>query len=94
MLTLGSLTIQGTGAIINFRLGQPGVVGGSANDLVAVNGALTLNGNLAITELAGFAPGTYTLFTYTGPTVTSTSARSVGSRVIRPLFPRVAGVCN
>lgn len=42
-LTLSSLSVS------NFELGEAGVVGGANNDLVIVNGALTLNGTLNVT---------------------------------------------
>ena len=39
---------------------------GATSDRVAVTGNLTLGGRLSVTAAAGFAAGTYTLFTYTG----------------------------
>lgn len=63
-LTTGNLLLEG-GAISLFELKTPGVVGG-VNDLISVNGALTLDGTLAVTELAGFGSGIYRLFNYTG----------------------------
>ncbi len=39
---------------------------GTASDLVAVTGNLTLAGTLHVTAGPGFTPGTYTLLTYTG----------------------------
>lgn len=68
-LSLGSLSLDGA-STLNFDLGAPGVVGGGVNDLVQVAGALTLDGTLNVTPLAGFGLepgkgyGVYTLFTY------------------------------
>lgn len=64
-LTTGNLTI-GSGSSLRFELAAPGTVGGTVNDLVTVNGALTLDGTLVVTELAGFSNGTYRLFDHTG----------------------------
>ncbi len=46
-------------SILNYELG-------STSDRVNVTGNLTLAGTLNVTALSGFAPGTYTLLTYTG----------------------------
>ncbi len=56
--------------VVNFSLGTNAAT-------VAVAGNLMLNGILNVTNAAGFGPGTYTLFTYTGaltgnPTLSST----------------------
>jgi hypothetical protein len=64
-LTTGSLTIGGS-SILRFDLATQGAVGGAANDLLTVNGPLTLDGTLVVTELPGFSNGTYRLFNYTG----------------------------
>jgi fibronectin-binding autotransporter adhesin len=64
-LTTAGLTLT-SGASVRFELATPGTVGGSVNDLLAVNGNLTLDGTLVVTELAGFANGTYRLVNYTG----------------------------
>ena len=45
---------------------MPGVIGSGANDLTIVTGNLTLNGILNTTALAGFGPGAYRLFNYSG----------------------------
>jgi autotransporter-associated beta strand protein len=63
---VGALTINGSLALnanagLRFELGPTG-----ASDKVIVNGALTLGGDLTVTNLAGFGAGTYTLFYYTG----------------------------
>jgi autotransporter-associated beta strand protein len=64
-LTCGRLTCGGS-AFLSFDLGAPGVAGGPSNDLVAVEGDLTLDGTLNIVAGASFGPGTYTLATYGG----------------------------
>jgi fibronectin-binding autotransporter adhesin len=51
---------------IALRAELAGTIGGNVNDLVNVNGALTLDGTLAVTELPGFSNGSYTLFDYSG----------------------------
>jgi autotransporter-associated beta strand protein len=60
-LTLNSNLVLNSGAISNFELGTT-----NASDRVAVTGALTLGGTLNVTSVAGFGPGTYTLFAYGG----------------------------
>lgn len=60
-LATGALSLAGN-SVLAFELDTPGGV----NDLIAVNGDLVLDGVLNITDLGGFAPGTYTLLTYTG----------------------------
>jgi autotransporter-associated beta strand protein len=59
-LTLKSLILN-SNALLRFKLGPT-----SASDKIAVTGALTLNGILNVSNLAGFGPGTYTLMTYGG----------------------------
>ena len=61
-LTVGSLVLN-TGSFSNFDLGPAGVVGGGTNDLVIVNGNLTLGGTLNISDLGNFGSGVYRLFT-------------------------------
>jgi len=58
----------GAGATLRYRLGQAGTVGGALNDLFVVNGNLTLNGTLNVTQSAGgsFGAGVYRLIDYTG----------------------------
>ncbi|MHA3771381.1 beta strand repeat-containing protein [Verrucomicrobiota bacterium sgz303538] len=63
-LTTGALSLDDF-STIKFELSAAGTVGG-ANDLLTVNGALTLDGTLVITELPGFTGGTYRLLNYTG----------------------------
>lgn len=69
----GTLTIDGdlvlnAGARVNYRLGQAGTAGGALNDLLVVNGNLTLDGTLNVSQSAGgiFGPGIYRLIDYTG----------------------------
>ncbi|MBV9874013.1 MAG: autotransporter domain-containing protein [Verrucomicrobia bacterium] len=64
-LTVGALTLNST-SVLNFLLGTPNVVGNGTNDLVHVNGNLTLAGTLNITNVGGFGEGVYRLFDYTG----------------------------
>nr|WP_246339853.1 autotransporter domain-containing protein [Ancylobacter tetraedralis] len=63
-LNVGSLVLNNASSL-EFELGQPGVVGGPNNDLVAVTGGLTLDG-VATLDLTppGLGTYTYTLFTY------------------------------
>ncbi|MEP9375100.1 autotransporter domain-containing protein [Aquabacter sp. CN5-332] len=62
-LTVGALALN-PASQLNFELGTPGIVGSGVNDLVIVNGALTLDGILNVAAQPGFGPGTYTLFDY------------------------------
>ena len=67
-ITLGN-TFFNAGSNLNFELGTPGVIGQQqlpGNDLVNVNGNLTLDGNLNVTAGVGFGSGSYRLFNYTG----------------------------
>ena len=48
-LTVGTLTLN-SGSISNYQLGTPNEVGGGVNDLVKVNGNLTLAGTLNVTN--------------------------------------------
>jgi len=64
-LTMGTLTLN-SGSVLNYQLGIPNMVGNGANDLVNVNGNLTLAGTLNVTNVGGFAQGVYRLFNYTG----------------------------
>jgi autotransporter-associated beta strand protein len=64
-LTLNSLQLDET-SIWQFELATAGVVGATVNDLIQVNGALTLDGTLQVIPLAGFSAGTYRLANYTG----------------------------
>ncbi|RQO41182.1 autotransporter outer membrane beta-barrel domain-containing protein [Variovorax sp. KBW07] len=66
-LTLGALSL-GSGAILNYELGQAGAPGGALNDLIDVKGNLVLGGKLNVAESAGgnFGPGLYRLIKYAG----------------------------
>ena len=78
-LTVGPLTLGG-GSVLDFELGPHdangvGYVGGGTNDLIVVNGNLTLDGILNVTALPGFGPfpgagpdatNEFRLFNYTG----------------------------
>jgi fibronectin-binding autotransporter adhesin len=66
-LTLSGLVLQG-GAIPVFDLGPTATVGGIANDLVVVNGNLTVNGNTIEIKPVGLLQlgVPYRLFNYTG----------------------------
>ncbi|RWL80065.1 MAG: autotransporter outer membrane beta-barrel domain-containing protein, partial [Mesorhizobium sp.] len=64
-LTVGSLTLN-AGANLDYELGVPGTVGNGVNDLIVVNGDLTLDGTLNITDVGGFGPGVYRLINYGG----------------------------
>ena len=64
-LTLDSLSLDAS-TRLDFNLATPNVIGGPTNDLVIVNGNLTLAGTLYIATTGHLFDGTYTLFTYTG----------------------------
>src|SRR5690606_5415101 len=64
-LTLGSLSLS-AGSILDYELGQAGVVGGGVNDLVEIGGDLTLDGTLDVTDIGGFGAGVYRLMEYGG----------------------------
>jgi autotransporter-associated beta strand protein len=74
-LDLTKLTLS-AGSNSNFRLNNPGTIGGGVNDLVAVSGNLTIAGNLNVTQLMNFGVGSYTLFTYNG-TLTNTGFTAI-----------------
>ena len=62
-LTVGSLNLL-EGAILDYELATPGVIGGGVNDLVVVTNDLTLDGTLNVTGLSGFGSGNYRLIDY------------------------------
>ncbi|GAB2789646.1 autotransporter outer membrane beta-barrel domain-containing protein [Dyella kyungheensis] len=69
----GTLTVKGSVALsdtsnLNVNMGQANVVGGPLNDLVQVNGDLTLDGTLNVSVSSGgtFDPGIYRIIGYTG----------------------------
>ena len=66
-LTLGSLTLE-PGAALNYDLGVVTTPGSGTNDLIVVNGDLTINGNtISINPLGLLQIGVpYRLFNYTG----------------------------
>lgn len=64
-MTVGDLNLS-SGAGLNFELDVAGAVGGGINDLIVVNGNLTLDGTLNVDGLANFAGGVYRLINYTG----------------------------
>lgn len=64
-LTLGSLSLSG-GSILDYELGQAGVIGSGVNDLIEIGGDLTLDGTLDITDIGGFGVGVYRLMNYGG----------------------------
>jgi fibronectin-binding autotransporter adhesin len=68
-LSAGTLTLQSDLTLsplsqVDFQLGQPGIIGGSNNDLVKVLDDMTLDGRLNITSIGFGGGGDYTLFTY------------------------------
>lgn len=70
--TLSIIASGGGGLILNntsvlaFELGTPGIVGSGVNDLIEVDGNLTLDGVLDVTALTGFGSGAFRLINYTG----------------------------
>lgn len=66
-LTMGALTLD-AGAALHVDLGARGIVGGPLNDLVTVNGNLSLDGTVNVMQTPGgyFDPGLYRLINYTG----------------------------
>jgi outer membrane autotransporter protein len=67
VLSVGALSLAPV-ARLAWRLGQPNVVGGRLNDIVAVAGDLILDGRLDVTPTSTFAalPGSYRLIDYGG----------------------------
>lgn len=66
VLTLPSLTLS-PNAHVAVSLGAP-----SSDALFQVNGALTLDGTLDVTDAGNFGPGVYRLFNYTGALTNNT----------------------
>eukprot|EP01032_Pedospumella_encystans_P027473 gene27474-31051_t len=77
-LATGALTLA-AGSTLEMQLGKAGVVGGAFNDLLTVNGNLSLAGTLNLAQSAGgsFSAGIYRLINYTG-TLTA-NAMTIGS---------------
>ncbi|WP_293400041.1 autotransporter-associated beta strand repeat-containing protein [Phenylobacterium sp.] len=80
----GTLTINGdlilnASSALNMEFGQANVVGGALNDLIVVNGDLTLDGVINVTVPTGgaFTAGVYRVIDYTGGFTDNTL--SVGS---------------
>ena len=67
----GTITINGNlvfnnTSILNYELGQANVPGGAFNDRTIVNGNLTLDGLLNVTDSNAFGLGVYNLIKYSG----------------------------
>ncbi|MDP3592655.1 autotransporter-associated beta strand repeat-containing protein [Phenylobacterium sp.] len=80
----GTLTINGdlvlnTSSVLNMEFGQANAVGGALNDLIVVNGDLTLDGviNVSVPTGGAFTAGVYRVIDYTGGLTNNTL--SVGS---------------
>ena len=103
-LTLGPLALT-NGVVLNFELGPhnpdgSAIVGGGTNDLIVVNGDLTLDGLLNVTALTGFFDfgpnaNVYRLFNYTGNLVDQTlTIASMPAGTIGSIDTSVAGQVN
>jgi hypothetical protein len=64
-LHTGAVSFSSTTHLV-YDLNTAGVAGGTDNDLLVVNGDLTLGGILDVNIGDDFSPGSYTLMTYTG----------------------------
>ena len=64
-LTVGGLQLA-AGAILDYELGQAGVIGSGINDLIEIDGDLVLDGTLNVTDAGGFGVGVYRLMNYGG----------------------------
>lgn len=64
-LSTGDLVLS-EASQLEFELSRAGIAGQGINDLVAVQGDLTLDGQLYLLDSSALQPGTYTLFTYSG----------------------------
>ncbi|MDF2383520.1 autotransporter-associated beta strand repeat-containing protein [Nostoc ellipsosporum NOK] len=62
-LTTGGLILS-AGSVLDMGLGAPNLAG--ASDRIQVNGNLTLDGTLNVTDLGGFGVGVYRLIDYSG----------------------------
>ena len=54
------------GSLLDYDFSLPDVVGGEANDLAIVNGALTLDGSLNLADAGGLSRGVYRIINYGG----------------------------
>ncbi|HEX3358194.1 MAG TPA: autotransporter-associated beta strand repeat-containing protein, partial [Tepidisphaeraceae bacterium] len=77
-LTVNNLTL-GAGSELDVKLGASTTVGSGVNDLLVVQGNLTINPNsfLNVLPMQGLAAGTYVIVTYTG-TLTGQFTNTVG----------------
>jgi fibronectin-binding autotransporter adhesin len=77
-LTVSNLTL-GAGSELDVKLGPNTTVGGGVNDLLVVQGNLTINPNAFVNVLPmqGLAAGTYVIVTYSG-TLTGQFTNTVG----------------
>lgn len=64
-LSTGDLVLSANSQL-EFELSRAGIAGQGVNDLIAVQGDLTLDGQLNLLHSSALQPGIYTLFTYSG----------------------------
>ncbi len=64
--TIGGDLVLGASSVLDFELGLPDQAPGVGSDLIVVDGDLTLDGTLDITDIGGFGGGLYRLITYGG----------------------------
>jgi hypothetical protein len=64
-LTMAGLKLSKLSQLI-FELNDPDVVGSDVNDLIVVDGDLTLNGTINVFDAGNFSPGMYTLIQFSG----------------------------
>jgi fibronectin-binding autotransporter adhesin len=90
----GNLTM-GAGTILNYELGQPGVVGASVNDLVTVGGTLTLDGTLNVIDFGpSYGPGYYRLFNYNALVDNALTIGTIDGGLATELLFNVSGQVN
>ncbi|WP_338576687.1 autotransporter-associated beta strand repeat-containing protein [Brevundimonas olei] len=67
-LTINGNLLLGANSTLAMQFGQAGTAGGGLNDLIVVNGNVTLDGVLNVAETVGgaFGPGVYRIIDYTG----------------------------
>jgi fibronectin-binding autotransporter adhesin len=70
-LGVGSLVLN-SGAILDYQLSTPGVIGSGVNTLVNVTGNLTLDGVLNVANGGNFGSGFYRLLNYSGALTNNT----------------------